>query len=71
MGAFYQSANYTQTHLSKNYKPGFTKYFVTNRCYSDSIDLMETIEASFDHLIRENPMGEAHKDALKLILTAD
>ena len=27
---------------------------------------METIEASFDHLIRENPMGEARKDALKL-----
>jgi hypothetical protein len=27
---------------------------------------METIQASFDHLIRENPMGEARKDALKL-----
>jgi len=27
---------------------------------------METIEACFDHLIRENPMGEARKDALKL-----
>ncbi len=28
--------------------------------------LMETIQASFDHLIRENPMGEVRKDALKL-----
>ena len=28
--------------------------------------LMETIQASFDHPIRENPMGEARKDALKL-----
>ena len=27
---------------------------------------METTQASFDHLIRENPMGEARKDALKL-----
>ena len=27
---------------------------------------METIQASFDHLLRENPMGEAHKDALRL-----
>jgi hypothetical protein len=24
---------------------------------------METIQASFDHPILENPMGEAHKDA--------
>jgi hypothetical protein len=23
---------------------------------------METIEVNFDHLIRENPMGEARKD---------
>ena len=23
---------------------------------------METIEANFDHLIREDPMGEARKD---------
>ena len=28
--------------------------------------LMETTQASFDHLIREYPMGEARKDALKL-----
>ncbi|MHC4750227.1 MAG: IS1380 family transposase [Planctomycetota bacterium] len=27
---------------------------------------METIQASFDHLLRENPMGEARKDALRL-----
>jgi hypothetical protein len=27
---------------------------------------METIDASFDHLLRENPMGEARKDALWL-----
>ena len=27
---------------------------------------METIQAGFDHPIRENPMGEARKDALKL-----
>ena len=64
--AFYQSARYTQTHLSKNYESEFPKYFVTNPCYSDSVELMETIEASFDHLIRENLMGEARKDALKL-----
>jgi hypothetical protein len=27
---------------------------------------METIQASFDHLLWENPMGEARKDALRL-----
>ena len=27
---------------------------------------METIQASFDHLLRENPMGEARMDALRL-----
>ena len=27
---------------------------------------METIQASFDHLMRENPMGETRKDALRL-----
>ena len=27
---------------------------------------METTQASFDHLIRENLMGEARKDALRL-----
>ncbi len=39
---------------------------MTNRQDFDGIELMETIQASFDHLIRENPMGEAHRDALKL-----
>ena len=27
---------------------------------------METIQASFNHLLQENPMGEARKDALRL-----
>jgi hypothetical protein len=27
---------------------------------------MELMEAIFDHLIQENPMGEAHKDSLRL-----
>jgi hypothetical protein len=27
---------------------------------------METIQTSLDHLLRENPMGEARKDALRL-----
>ena len=27
---------------------------------------MKTIQASFDHLTRENPMGEARKDALRV-----
>jgi hypothetical protein len=27
---------------------------------------METIQASFDHLLRENPMGERRKGALRL-----
>ena len=27
---------------------------------------METIQASFDHLIRENPMGQVRKDTLRL-----
>jgi hypothetical protein len=30
------------------------------------MELMETIQASFDPLTRENPMGEARKDALRL-----
>ncbi len=32
----------------------------------DSLEPMETIQASFGHLMRENPMGEACKDALML-----
>ena len=39
---------------------------MTNRYDSDSIELMETIQTSFDHLLRENPMGQARKDALRL-----
>ena len=39
---------------------------MTNELNFDSIKLMETTQASFDHLLRENPMGEACKDALKL-----
>jgi len=39
---------------------------VTNEQAFDSIEPMETIQASFDHLIQENPMGEARKDALRL-----
>jgi hypothetical protein len=31
----------------------------------DSMKLIETIEAGFDRLIRENPMGKARKDALR------
>ena len=32
----------------------------------DNIELMETTQASLDHLIWENPMGETRKDALRL-----
>jgi len=32
----------------------------------DSIELMETIQASFDYLLQENLMGETRKDALRL-----
>ena len=32
-----------------------------------SIEPMETIQASLDHLLRENPMGEARKGALRPI----
>ncbi len=39
---------------------------MTNEQAFDSIEPMETIQASFDHLIQENPMGEARKDALRL-----
>ena len=39
---------------------------MTNERDFDSMELMETIQATFDHLIRENPMGEARKDTLML-----
>ncbi|MHC4752738.1 MAG: hypothetical protein ACYTFW_23060, partial [Planctomycetota bacterium] len=32
----------------------------------DIMELMENIQATFDHLIRENPMGEGKKDALRV-----
>jgi len=32
----------------------------------NSIQPMETTQATFDPMIRENPMGEARKDALRL-----
>ena len=37
-----------------------------NELNFDSIKPMETIQTSFDHLLRENPMGETRKDALRL-----
>ena len=32
----------------------------------DSMELMETIQASFDYSKWENPMGESKKDALRV-----
>jgi len=46
--------------------PGFPKYWVTNEVEFDSIEPMETIQASLDYQMRENPMGETRKDALRL-----
>jgi lysophospholipase L1-like esterase len=39
---------------------------VTEEHGFDSIEFMENIQAPFDHLIRENPMGEGKKDALRV-----
>ncbi len=39
---------------------------MTNELNSDSMELMETIQASFDCSDLENPMGERRKDALRL-----
>ena len=39
---------------------------MTNEQNFDSMELMETIQATLDHLTRENPMGEPRKDALML-----
>ncbi len=47
------------------YRPGFPKWFVTNELNFDGMELVETNQASFDHLIRENPIGEARKGALR------
>ena len=40
---------------------------MTNGVEFDSIELMETTQGTLDHLIQENPMGEARKDALRLV----
>jgi hypothetical protein len=39
---------------------------VTNELNYDSIELMETTQASFDYYELENPMGERRKDALRV-----
>ena len=39
---------------------------MTDRPEFDSIGLMETIQASFDYPMRENPMREERRDALRL-----
>ena len=39
---------------------------MTNGVELDSIEPMETTQASLDYLTWENPMGETRKDALKL-----
>ena len=39
---------------------------MTNGLEFDSMEPMETIQASFDYQMRENLMGEACKDALRL-----
>jgi len=39
---------------------------VTKELQFDSIEPMETTQATFNHSLRENPMGEARKDALRL-----
>jgi len=39
---------------------------VTNGVEFDSIEPMETTQASLDYQMRENPMGETRKDALRL-----
>ncbi len=38
---------------------------MTNGVEFDSIEPMETTQATLDHLIQENPMGETRKDALR------
>ena len=40
---------------------------MTNELDFDSIEPMETTQATLDHLIQENPMGETRKDALRLV----
>ena len=39
---------------------------MTNEQDFDSIEFLETIQTSLDYQMRENPMDEARKDALRL-----
>ena len=39
---------------------------MTNKLNFDSIELMDTVQASFDCSDLENPMGESKKDALRV-----
>ena len=43
---------------------------MTNDQDFGSMEFMETIRAGFDYLIREDQMGKARKDALRLAKTA-
>ena len=43
--------------------PGFPQQSATNEQNFNSMEFMETIQAIFDHLIQENPIGEARKNA--------
>lgn len=49
-----------------SYYPVFPKWCVTNEPCFDSIEPMETIQASFNHSLWENPMSESRKDVLRL-----
>ena len=40
---------------------------MTNEQDYDSIEPMERTKATLDHLIQESPIGEARKDALRLV----
>ncbi len=40
---------------------------MTNEQDFDSIETMETTQATLDHLIQENPMGEARTYSLRLV----
>lgn len=46
--------------------PVFPKQAVTNESHFDIIGPMETTQASFSHSLRENAMGGARKDALRI-----
>ncbi len=40
---------------------------MTNEQDYDSIEPMEKTKVALDHLIQDNPIGEARKDALRLV----